>query len=132
MKKAVLILFAVLSVCGSSAFASQPESEAKAELKFSLVSYDYGDMEYKKDARSVDISYTNTGDAPLVIIRTEQTCTCLSVKFSKKPLQPGESAVMTITYNPTKAVGEFSNYVTVFSNSDTPKQRIELTGKVIK
>lgn len=136
MKRSILILAATLllgmTAGNVSAQAQQPEDEKKPGITFDFISYDFGEFRFRQDSKTVEIPYTNTGTSPLVVLRTEQSCTCLTVKYSKRPLQPGEKAVLAITYDPVKSTGKFSNIVTVHSNSDTPVQYIKVTGNVLK
>lgn len=71
--------------------------------------------------------YVNTGDEPLVILRARTTCGCTLADWSRSPLAPGDSAEITVEYDPTGRLGRFEKGVIVDTN--TPARRSELTIK---
>ena len=95
--------------------------------------HDFGTLRFKGEPQTAVFVFTNTGSAPLVITRTEQSCTCLSVKYPRKPLMPGESGTFEITYNPKNETGPFNNNVKIYSNTGNSRPvAVFVRGEVVK
>lgn len=58
---------------------------------------------------------TNVGDKPLNIKRLTSTCSCAAAVCDRKDLSPGESAVITVTYNPKGHPGRFERRIFVYT-----------------
>lgn len=111
----------------------EQEQEPAPELSFDRMEHDFGTLRFKGEPRTAAFVFTNTGSAPLVITRTEQSCTCLSVKYPRKPLMPGESGTFEITYNPKNETGPFNNNVKIYSNTGSGRPvAVFVRGEVVK
>ncbi len=132
------MLFCGLLYC----YAQQPEAinteskahgeEKVARLTFDKTNHDFGTLKFKGEPVTYDFSFTNTGTAPLVIIRTETSCRCLTVKSPKKPVAAGESGVISVTYTPDTYTGRFYNSIDVFSNGADRMLTLFVEGETIK
>lgn len=129
-KIAIPLLIMLLSTLTASAQDNEPKTAA---ISFEKNRYDFGSFSAKDGARKYEFRYTNTGSAPLVIVNTEVTCTCLSIDVQKKPVMPGESAVVKVTYTPKKReTGKFTNYIKVYTNTPDRRQTLTVTGEVVR
>jgi len=63
-----------------------------------------------------EFRFTNTGDAPLLIQKPKSSCGCTVPSWPDKPILPGESDVIKVTYRTNRA-GNFNKKVTVTSNA---------------
>ncbi len=101
-------------------------------LRFIETSHDFGNIKEAAGAVSHEFRFTNTGDAPLVILSATTSCGCTKPTFPKEPVEPGDTAVVRITYNPAGRPGEFDKNITVKSNSAKgAKARLKISGVVI-
>ena len=106
------------------ASGTEQKQEPAPELSFDRM---------EREPQTAVFVFTNTGSAPLVITRTEQSCTCLSVKYPRKPLMPGESSTFEITYNPKNETGPFNNNVKIYSNTGNSRPvAVFVRGEVVK
>ena len=80
--------------------------------------------------KEVLFEFTNDGDAPLIISRTQGSCGCTVSDYTKEAIAPGESGWVKATYN-AKAMGAFHKTVTVYSNVPGDPVRLALKGTVI-
>ena len=103
-----------------------------ASISFDKLNHDFGTIPYKSSPRTVEFPFTNEGDEPLVITRTDVSCKCLTVKYPRKPLQPGETATLEVKYTPKKEFGHFRNTVKVYSNGRNPQLVLFVEGEVTK
>lgn len=89
-----------------------------AHLKFESSFHNFGSVPRWGGDLVWEFEYTNDGSAPLVIVRAQTTCSCLKVSHSKRPLAPGETAVIRVVYEPHKnEPGTFSKVIQIYSNS---------------
>ncbi|HIW97272.1 MAG TPA: DUF1573 domain-containing protein [Candidatus Tidjanibacter gallistercoris] len=113
--------------------AAQTRQEQAPELTFDRQEHDFGTLHFRGEARTAAFTFTNTGSAPLVITRTEQSCTCLSVSYPRKPVMPGESGTLEITYTPKNETGPFNNNVKIYSNTGSGRPAVVFVrGEVVK
>lgn len=78
-------------------------------------------------------TFTNTGDAPLIISDIETSCGCTVVKFSKEPVMPGKTGEVKVDYIPKKnTLGFISKSFVVTSNAKNTPEYLYLHGTVVK
>ena len=99
-----------------------------AEISFAKKTIDYGTLKVG-DVRTVEMVYTNIGKKPLLLENVTTNCDCTEVEWSRKPLMPGKSDVIIVTYT-AKNPGLISKWVTVMSNAETDRVILKTSGKV--
>lgn len=115
-----------------NAIAQQENTESPLSpphIQFERSMADMGTLSVGKgERRKAEFRYTNTGKAPLVIEAAEVDCGCTTVKFSKKPLKPGKTGKLTVTFDATKLDerGVVGNVITIFVNSPQRYTRIRI------
>lgn len=101
-------------------------------LRFIDTAHDFGNVKEAAGAVTHKFRFTNTGDAPLVILSATTSCGCTKPEFPKEPIQPGDTAAVSVTYNPAGRPGEFDKNITVKTNSTKgAKARLKIKGVVI-
>ncbi len=123
LKKFILLLCCIT-------MAAQAMADSK--IKFEVMTHDFGTIqETDGDAKCV-FKFTNEGDTPLLITRAQASCGCTSPDYPKKPVRPGESAEIKVTYHAKGRPGPFDKSIYVYSN-DKSNERVMLTitGNVI-
>lgn len=70
------------------------------------------------------VTFTNAGDATLVIDAVKGTCGCTTSKLQKNELAPGESTIVTIKFMPAGLSGLKSKTVRVTSNDKENRLKI--------
>lgn len=100
-----------------------------AVIKFKTEIVDYGTITQNSDGTRL-FSFTNTGDAPLLITNVKTSCGCTVPSYSKTAILPGESGELNIKYD-TKRLGAFTKTVTVTSNSEGGKKILKIKGHII-
>ena len=95
-------------------------------LSFDKTEHDFGEIENGTPVETV-FSYTNTGQAPLVITDIKSTCGCtVPQDWSKEPLAPGETSQFTVKFN-GKGKNKVSKTVTVTANTEQGKETVKIT-----
>ena len=121
MKKFVfLIMLLVASVSSAS---------AQAEIKFDKVLHNFGKFPEDSPKVSCVFSFTNVGDAPLVINQAIASCGCTVPQYTKAPIKPGEKGEIKVTYNGAgKFPGHFKKSITVRTNGKIEMTRLYVEG----
>lgn len=99
-----------------------------AEISFAKKTIDYGTL-HVGDVKVIEMVYTNTGKKPLILDNVTTNCDCTEVDWSKKPVMPGKTGVIKVTYT-AKNTGKISKWVTVMSNAETDRVVLRTTGEV--
>jgi hypothetical protein len=98
-------------------------------LTFDKPEHDFGEIEAKTNVETV-FSYTNTGDAPLVITDIKSSCGCtVPENYSKEPLAPGDKGEFTVKFNGS-GKNKVSKTVTVTANTEKGKETVKITAFV--
>ena len=120
MKKIVLI--ALMAFVGFAA-------NAQAEISFKSETVNYGEIAKGSDGVRV-FTFTNTGNAPLIISEVKSSCGCTVPKKPDGPIAPGESNTIQVKYD-TYRVGPIRKTVTVYSNAEEPVKALKIKGEVL-
>jgi len=145
MKKVILILSAICLVgftsCKEDAVAkinagnvtAAAERDASANnfpaIKFDRKEHDFGEIVSGTNVETV-FSYTNTGNAPLVITNIKSSCGCtIPSDWSKEALAPGGQGKFTVKFN-GKGANKVSKVVTVTANTKTGTETVKISAFV--
>jgi hypothetical protein len=101
-----------------------------SQIAFTETEYDFGEMNPGDEAVHYFV-YSNTGDAPLVILNVRASCGCMASEWTKKPVEAGTKDSIRVEYN-TKIKGAFSKTITVQSNAVSASVDLKIRGNVIK
>ncbi len=124
------LIAAILAMAFTSAYAGDhKEPNASKAIKFDERIYSFGTIEEADGPVSHTFRFTNTGDKPLSILYARSGCVCISTDIPRTPVAPGESANITVTYNPLYRPGDFSKEIVVM-NSDKEYSRVWVKGTV--
>jgi hypothetical protein len=99
-----------------------------AVIKFKTEIVDYGTITQNSDGTRL-FTFTNTGDAPLLITNVKTSCGCTVPSYSKSAILPGETGELNIKYD-TKRLGAFTKTVTVTSNSEGGNKILKIKGHI--
>lgn len=121
-----LLAAILIMLCACSAGAKRPNET----LRFNESVHNFGDIREENGKVSHTFRFTNTGKKPVVILYARSGCNCVRTEIPKKPVAPGKSATITVTYNPDYRPGAFSKEITVMCADETYK-RIHVKGNVI-
>lgn len=124
MKKAMLFCIMLLG-CVTMAMAQQ----ASAEIKFDKLTHNFGTFSEKNPVQECVFTFTNVGQAPLVINQAVASCGCTVPTYTKTPIKPGEKGQIKVTYDGKgKFPGHFKKTITVRTNGTTEMTRLYVEG----
>lgn len=103
----------------STVFAA---SAAEPGVEFAELSHDFGTIQEDGGPVSHEFLFTNTGDAPLMIVNATASCGCTRPEYPKKPVKAGKQDKIKVTYLPAGRPGEFNKTVTIRTNAKKGKK----------
>ncbi|CAI8357435.1 MAG: Uncharacterised protein [uncultured Bacteroidota bacterium] len=99
------------------------------QIEFDSTTIDYGTIENESNGERV-FSFTNTGNADLIITNVKSSCGCTIPKKPEDPIAPGESSEIVVRYD-TNRVGPFRKTITVSTNQENdPIIALKIKGTV--
>jgi hypothetical protein len=105
-------------------------SEAMPKIKFEKDLYDFGEISQGEKV-SFSYSFTNTGDADLVITSAQGSCGCTVPTWPKEPIKAGATAQIDVVFDSNGKSGKQHKQVTIVANTTPATNVVALTGSVI-
>ena len=84
-------------------------------MQFEKSEHDFGTIEQGTPQETV-FTFTNTGDAPLIITNATSTCGCTVPNPPKDPIAPGESGELLVKFNGS-GQNQVTKNITVTANT---------------
>jgi len=117
--------------------AAEPPADGKVpRLTLSMDAWDIGTKWFGEPC-AAEVTLSNEGEAPLKLTRVQSSCGCTVAKpkngqtWVGKVLQPGESEVLSLSYNTRKGAKKVSQKITIESNDpQRPRIEFEVKGEV--
>ncbi len=129
-----LLALSFLCMLGLGSAAAQNAGEQKTDVKearivFDKTTQDLGTFSEDDPVVKCTFTFTNEGNAPLVIHQAIASCGCTVPTYTRMPVKPGESGQMEVTYNGNgKLPGRFKKSITVRTNASEPMVKLYITG----
>jgi len=90
---------------------------------------DLGEIPQSKP-KAIEFEFKNTGRTAVIITNVKASCGCTATDYTKTPVQPGEIAKVTATYN-AASKGAFTKTITVTTNAEETPKTLSFKGTVI-
>lgn len=91
-------------------------------FSFDNETHDFGAIN-EGDIVNTTFSFTNTGDAPLIITNAKGSCGCTVPQYPTEPIAPGEKADIQVSFNSSGKPGNQRKQVTLTANT-TPNTKV--------
>lgn len=124
MMKRILLMLIAAVLCQVGAWA-QPKATFKETV------YDFGTIKEAKGAVKHTFVVTNTGNKPLIIVDAVASCGCTKPTFESKPIKPGKTGKVTVTFSPAGRNGTFRKTIKVKTNGVNKVSTLTITGSII-
>lgn len=108
--------------------AAAPAATAGGMMSFPEKTHEFGTIPMG-GVVSHNFSFTNNGNAPLVIYEATSTCGCTIPEYPKEPILPGQTGSIKVTYDSKGKLGTQNKEVTIRTNSGVYK--INMKGMVV-
>lgn len=122
MRPSILLAALLAGACASA---------ASPEIKWLATEYNFGAFDEDNGVATCEFRYVNTGDAPLVVLNVHTSCGCTTPDYSTAPLAPGDTAAITVKYDPAGRPGRFNKKIQVDSNTPAKRSKLTITGVVV-
>ena len=101
---------------------------AQPKATFDKMTHEFGVVLWKHPATAT-FQIKNDGDKPLVISNVTTSCGCTVADWTKEPITPGTTGVVTSTFD-AKALGHFYKDIGVYCNASARPIYLMLRGEV--
>lgn len=122
MKKILLAILCAATVAATSATESVRWLETR---------HNFGAFNEEMGPVSTTFRFVNTGDEPVAIVAARPSCGCTAPKYSRDAIAPGDTAYITVTFDPKMRPGRFSKYVAVDLSFVDSRQKLVISGTVV-
>ncbi len=130
-KLSAMKVFLFMCLISLSQVQAQNLETAKktAIIDFETEVLDYGTIPQNSNGMRT-FTFTNTGNAPLIISDVKTSCGCTVPTYSKEAILPGKVGNIKIKYE-TKKLGSFTKTITVLSNANQARKTFKIKGDVV-
>ena len=101
---------------------------AQAKATFDKMTHEFGVVLWKHPATAT-FTIKNDGNKPLVISNVTTSCGCTVADWTKEPIAPGATGVVSSTFD-AKALGHFYKDIGVYCNASDRPIYLTLSGEV--
>lgn len=138
-------IFLVFGLIGTLAFVSCKEKNATAKINtenvavaeerdaaakqlpvmaFEKSEHDFGTIDQGTPQETI-FTFTNTGNAPLIITDAKSSCGCTIPKFTKDPVAPGGSGELLVKFNGS-GQNQVTKTITVTANTEKGSELLRI------
>ena len=119
--KRITLIINLLFVCCLTVWA-------QAQMTFDKKVHEFGSVLWKNPVTAT-FTITNSGDKPLVISNVTTSCGCTVADWTKTPIAPGASGMVSSTFD-AKALGRFQKSIGIYSNASERPVYLAIRGEV--
>ncbi len=130
--KHILAIIAACILLALPAAARTPGE--KVGLQFPEISYDFGTVNAEEGYVVHEYTYDNVGDGPVAIISAIASCGCTRPEYTRKPVAPGKSGKVKVTFNLAGQKGEINKDIKLrlrAANGKSEQVTLRLSGVVV-
>jgi len=99
------------------------------DLQLSTYNYDFGSIQ-RDSSYNGSVIIKNIGHSSLTINDIDAGCFCTNAYSSKKQINPGDTSLLTFTYNTMGKFGEQENYIIIYANTDSSIHNLQLRAQI--
>ena len=109
--------------------ATHPSEQPKAATWLERT-HNFGTIDEDGGKVGCTMRLVNTTDSALSIIEVRSSCGCTAVHYPKQPIEPGDTASLTLVFNPRGRPGRFSKGVAVRLSCQPSRTSLIVEGTV--
>lgn len=114
----------------SSLLSSISSLDLQGRLRIIDRAHDFGLMKEAAGPQTGHARFVNDGTDPVSITEVRPSCGCTSADYPKEPVAPGDTAIVSFTYDPFMRPGRFEKTVKVYSD-DGGRYVVHISGNVL-
>ena len=101
----------------------------RPQIQFSHAEHNFGTFS-NTTVKKVAFEFKNIGKSPLILHNVHGNCGCVTVMFTKRPIQPGQNGSIIVTYNGREyEKGKFVKEIVVNSNAVNRYFNLQIKGE---
>lgn len=104
---------------------------AAPEIRWVETVHDFGTFNEADGKVTTSFRFVNAGDEPVHVLEARATCGCTRPDFDGKAVMPGDTASITVSYDPQGRPGRFSKKVYVDMDTSPSRHTLVVKGSVI-
>ena len=116
-------LLIVTMLCSAKVFA-------QTALVFDSAEYSFGNIREEGGRVSHSFAFRNVAREPVVILSVTTTCGCTAAQYDRKPIMPGDSGSIEVTFDPMNRAGAFDKSISVVTSGSDRPYKLKITGFV--
>lgn len=101
-----------------------------AQVVWLNTDYDFGLMKEAAGPKTGTARFVNIGREPVTVVDAKPSCGCTGAEYPLDPVEPGDTATISFTYNPEGRPGRFDKTVKVIFG-DGHRDVIRIRGNVL-
>lgn len=104
---------------------------AGASVHWLATSHDFGAFDEDMGPVTTKFGFVNTTAEPVSIVSARASCGCTSPVYPRDPVAVGDTAWISVTYDPAARPGRFTKYVGVTLSDGEPMIKLYVKGTVV-
>lgn len=114
----------------NSAAQNTPTNDGpKPQFGFEQEMHNFGTIKEGTLAKH-DFTFTNTGEAPLIITSANGSCGCTVPSWPREPIAPGETGTIHVEFDSNGRTGNQQKTVTINANTVPNKKILRISAQV--
>jgi len=130
-----ITLTLILASCGQSSSGAgknmPSDTTGTAVLTFQSPEHNFGKVGEGEKVGCI-FSYSNTGDADLVITSASASCGCTVPKYDRRPVPPGGNGTIEVVFDTSGREGLQTKTVVIQSNAENNLVILRIIADVVK
>ena len=110
--------------------AESGEEIGMPTMSFEEDSYDFGEISQGEKVEHA-FTFTNTGNADLIISSANGSCGCTVPSYPKEPIKPGQTAEILVVFDSNGKKGVQHKRITMVANTNPNKTVIAIMSNVL-
>lgn len=103
----------------------------RKEISWVEKTHDFATFHEDGGRVAVEFKAVNTGDEPVRILSARSTCGCTRPTYNSRPVNPGDTAMIKVAYDPTGRPGRFDKKIYVDFDTDPSRHTLHIKGTAI-
>lgn len=99
-----------------AATATDPSQHGFPVITFDQETHDFGTV-HEGEVVTYDFTFTNTGDAPLLITDAQASCGCTVPEWPREPIKPGQKGTLKVSFNSAGKDGAQDKSISIKANT---------------
>lgn len=128
MRRNIYILFLAVAAFFAGGIQLHAQDVAPQAIEFSKKVHNFGKISINDGQQHCSFEFRNTSDKPVVINNIISSCGCTTPVWPKKPIMPGESGKVEVTYLNDQGPYPFDKALTVYTSASKKPIILRITG----